>query len=300
MRVGPYRSRVSVGKGLTAGAVERMGDPAVRLAELDERGIDQMCVSASPLFYLYWAERDIAVSFNQLQNDALAKYCAAAPQRLFWFATLPLPDVQACIEEVARAKRMGARAVNLGTDDLGGLELDSDEMWPLYQALMDAELPLFLHPYPSPMAEGTPDKYNLSWIVGYTSQETTAFARLTLGGVFDDFPALQVSITHGGGAVPFQIGRLEAGRELQPDVRAKRPIEDYIHDNMVFDLLVHDLSARRFLIDRVGSDRVVVGDNYGGWDAADGFALLDELALDPEDAERISWQNATSLFKLDA
>jgi len=298
MRVGPYVSRVALGRGLTAGALHRMGDATVRLGEMDERGIDKMCVSASPLFYLYWAEPEIAVPFAQVQNDALAAYCQADPSRLFFFSTLPLPDIAASIDEVERTTAMGARAVNVGTDDLGGLELDSEEMWPLYDAIAKAGLPLFVHPYPSPMAAGQPDKYNLSWVVGYTSQETTAFARLTLGGVFDDFPSLQVSITHGGGAVPFQIGRLEMGRELQPDVRAKKSIAEYVRTNVFFDILVHDLAARRFLVDSVGADRLLVGDNYGGWDAADGFAMLDELGLDEADAEAIAWRNAEALFRL--
>jgi aminocarboxymuconate-semialdehyde decarboxylase len=298
MRVGPYVSRVSSGRGLTADALLRMGDASVRLQEMDERGIEKMCVSVSPLFYLYWAEPEVAVPFAHVQNDALANYCAADPARLFFFSTLPLPDVAASIEEVHRTKAMGARAVNIGTDDLGGLELDSEELWPLYDAISKAGLPIFVHPYPSPMAEGRPDKYNLSWIVGYTSQETTAFARLTLGGVFDDFPDLQVSITHGGGAVPFQIGRLEMGREVQPDVRAKKPVAEYIRTNLWFDILVHDVAARRFLLETVGADRLLVGDNYGGWDAADGFAMLDELALPAADAEKIAWRNAEALFHL--
>jgi aminocarboxymuconate-semialdehyde decarboxylase len=298
MRVGPYLSRVASGRGLTVDTLHRLGDASVRLAEMDERGIDKMCVSASPLFYLYWAEPDVAVPFAQAQNDALAAYSQADPSRLFFFSTLPLPDIAASIDEVARTKAMGARAVNVGTDDLGGLELDSEEMWPLYDAISKAGLPLFIHPYPSPMAAGQPDKYNLSWIVGYTSQETTAFARLTLGGVFDDFPGLQVTITHGGGAVPFQIGRLEMGRELQPDVRAKKPLIEYVQSNVFFDILVHDVAARRFLVDSVGTDRLLVGDNYGGWDAADGFAMLDELELETADAEAISWRNAEALFDL--
>jgi aminocarboxymuconate-semialdehyde decarboxylase len=298
LRVGPYESRVSGGRGLSAERMRRVADPSVRIAEMDEIGIDKMAISTSPLFYLYWAEDDVRVPFVANLNDALAEYCATAPERLFVVPTLPLPNVEASIEEVRRAVSAGARGINIGTSDLGdGLELDSKELWPLYEEIESQGLPLFVHPHPLTMATGALDRYNLSWIVGYTYQETLAVANLTLGGVFDDFPGLRAIIPHGGGNAPYQWGRLAEAQERQPDVRSKKPIAEYL-PNLYFDILLHDVEARRFLLEFAGADQLVVGSNFGGWDAANGFALLDEMKLAEEEHDKIAGTNAAELFGL--
>jgi aminocarboxymuconate-semialdehyde decarboxylase len=298
LRVGPYESRVGGDKGMTAAEFERLGDPRTRISQLDELGIDMMGISISPLFYLYWAEDDIRTPFVSLQNDALSKYCAEAPSRLWWMATLPLPNIEASLAEIRRAVDLGAKGINVGTGDFDGVDLDDQRLWPVYQELEAHNLPLFIHPYPLTMASGAEDRYNLSWSVGYNYQETVAYAHLILGGVFDDFPKLKVLITHGGGFAPYQVGRIEEARRRQPDVRAKKPVTEY-GENIFFEILVHDLAARKFLVDFAGVDQLVVGDNFGGWDAANGFKMLDELELNPVDHEKISSGNAIKLFNLE-
>ena len=299
MRVGAYSSRVGSGKGLTEEDFARISDVQRRLDEMDAEGVDAMVVTISPLFYLYWAEDDIRTSFASAQNDALAKYCAQAPDRLFYLATLPLPNVEASIEEVRRVGRMGARGVNIGTGDFDGVDLDSEQLWPLFAELEAAALPVFIHPYPLTMASGEIDRYNLSWVVGYNYQETVAFAHLALGGVFEMFPNLKVCITHGGGNVPYQFGRLEKARERQPDVRATRPIREYM-GNVYFDILLHDRGARQFLVEFAGASQLMVGDNFGGWDAADGWSMLAELDLSEADRRKIAGENAAALFRIES
>ncbi|HWH25037.1 MAG TPA: amidohydrolase family protein [Pseudolysinimonas sp.] len=297
LRVGEYRSRSGGSGGFTEERHKPMHHADVRIAELDALGIDKMGVTISPLFYLYWAEDEIRVPFAAAQNDGLADYCAEDTSRLFWSATLPLPNVEASIAEVRRAVALGAKGINIGTGDFDGVDLDDKRLWPLYEEIERSGLPILLHPYPLVMADGAEDRYNLSWIVGYNYQETVAFAHLILGGVFDDFPQLRVVITHGGGAVPYQIGRIEEARKTQPGVRALKPVEEY-RDNVYYELLLHDLRSRRFLVDFAGSDRLLVGDNFGGWDESNGFEMLEELGLPEKDRDLIAGGNAIRLFKL--
>jgi len=304
MRIGPYLL-ANAGSAARATSPEdaaermrRMSDPHGRVEWLDERGIDKMVNTISPLWYLYWAEPEIAIPFAELQNDLLAKYCDAVPDRLFWAATLPMQDIDASVRELKRVAGMGAKAVNIGTDNFGGKNFDDELFWPLYEELVNRDMPIFLHPYPIPMEDGREDKYNLSWVTGYIYQETNAFAHFTLGGVLDDFPSLRIYNTHGGGFVPYHFGRIEAARTTeQPGVRAKKPIAEYL-DNFYFDIHVHDLKSRQFLVDFMGADRLVVGSNVGGWDSADGFALLDELKLPEEDHDKIAWKNAARFFNI--
>lgn len=295
MRVGPYVARG--GTGLQSRAQASIADPVKRIGDLDEMGVDHMIVTTSPLLYLYWAEADIAVPFAQAQNDALARYADEDRRRLSFAATLPMQDVGAAVTELHRAVGLGAVGVNIGAGSFGEHELDSPKLWPFYEAVEAAGLPILIHPHPLSMADGGRDRYNLDWVVGYNYQETVAFARITLGGVLDDFPGLKLHLTHGGGAVPYQFGRLRSAQETQPDVRARRPLGEYL-GNFYFDVLVHDFGARRFLVDFMGVDNLVVGSNYGGWDAVDGFELLAELELDPAATARIAAGNAIELFDL--
>src|SRR3546814_16937060 len=66
----------------------------------------------------------------------------------------------------------------------------------------------------------------------------------------------------------------------------------------LFRSLIHEVSARQFLVDWMGADNVVVGDNYAGLDSADGFALLNELDLPSDQAAAIAGGNAARIMRL--
>jgi aminocarboxymuconate-semialdehyde decarboxylase len=295
-RVGPYEAEVPANAD-PCESMYLMNDPGWFKKELDRVGIDMLGITGSPLLYLYWAPLELAARFHELQNNCMAKFCAVHPDRFFWCPSVPLQDIGASIAELKRVKSMNAKGVNMGTDaTVRGL--DHPEMWPFYQTLVDNNLAIFIHPYPKPMAKGEKEKYHLSWVTGYTAQETDAFAVMVLGGVFDDFPDLRVYITHGGGFTPYQIGRIEgAWRANNPGVRCKRSPYEY-RKNFYFDILVHDPKARRFLVDSWGADNLVVGSNYSGWNWADEFKHLETMGLTEEDKAKISYQNAEKLFNL--
>jgi aminocarboxymuconate-semialdehyde decarboxylase len=275
-----------------------MGDPHTRLAELDAKDIDVMGVTIPPLFYFYGIERDHAIAFCTAANDALADYCAVAPKRFFFMPSLPLQDVEASISEVRRSVQRGARGVNMGGRKLAGKELYSEEMWPLYGVLEELGLPLFIHPYPMEIGDAKAKDRYTSLLLDYPFECTRAVNNLILGGVFDDFPNLKVYVSHGGGFIPYQFGRIETFVSVISGVRCKKSPRAYLK-NFYFDTLIHELDARKYLVDWMGADNLVVGDNYGGMDSVDGFASVDEMKLDPLPADKIKGLNAKTLFSLD-
>ena len=281
----------------------KVNDPRVRLREMDAKGIDIMGVTTSPLFYLYAIEPEIAVPYARITNDALAKYCAADPSRLFVMATLPMQDIAEAREELIRCVRdVGVRGINLGTTDFGGRQLDDEALFPIWEECERLEIPVCIHPAISALSEPfniKPEvyKYQISLILEYVFQESVAYAMLVYGGVFDHFPNLKVYITHGGGMIPYQFGRIEALSTINGS-KAKRPIREYL-DNFVFDIHIQDPKARRFLVDWMGADRLMVGDNYAGLDSTEGLQLLKEMNLPKDQEEKIAGLNAIRLFKLD-
>ncbi|MDR3472255.1 MAG: amidohydrolase family protein [Devosia sp.] len=278
-------------------ALAALGDPLLRVAELDAQDIDVMGVTIPPLFYFYGIESDIAVNFVRKANEALADYCDAAPKRFFFMPSLPLQDIEASVDEVRRSVARGARGINMGGRELAGKELYSEEMRPVFAEMQKHDLPLFIHPYPMDISTGKPTDLYTGLILDYPFECTRAVNNLILGGVFDHFPDLKVYVSHGGGFIPYQFGRIETFATLNRNVRCKKPPREYLK-NFYFDTLIHELSARKYLVDWMGADNLVVGDNHGGMDSVDGFAYVDELGLDEASAVKIRGGNAVKLFKL--
>jgi predicted TIM-barrel fold metal-dependent hydrolase len=127
--------------------------------------------------------------------------------------------------------------------------------------------------------------------------ETRCFWNLVCGGVFDRFPDLKVYITHGGGYVPYQLGRLAQTNKNLDFVHNKKPLLEYMK-NFWFDVELHEVPMRQALVDTIGADRVVYGSNFGGSDAVR-HDLTDDLRLSDEDLQKIRWKNACELLHLD-
>ena len=82
-------------------------------------------------------------------------------------------------------------------------------------------------------------------------------------GALDDLKTLRFLIPHGGGYIPYQIGRLAHGHKLRASTRrdSKTSPADLLR-RFYFDALTHDPAAARYLIDKVGADRVVIGTDH--------------------------------------
>src|SRR6516165_5708834 len=77
---------------------------ADRIAEMDAEGIDVEALSINP--YWYRAERDPAAELIKIQNEKLAEFCAATPDRFVAFATVAAPAAR-------------SRAARLRDQDIG-------------------------------------------------------------------------------------------------------------------------------------------------------------------------------------
>jgi len=285
-----------------------VSDPAVRIAAMDEKGIDKMGISISPLLYLYSGEEEIAVPFASIQNDAMAKFCSHAPDRLFFMSALPLQNMEASLAEVDRSvKTLGVKAINIGASNIAGRELDDEYFYPLWQKCEDLDLLVMVHPEATSGIQGQKEQTAAQHLLDYCYQDTLAPLTLMVGGVFDLFPKLKVYIQHGGGFLPYQWRRLEIfSAEAQRlgsqasgprQIKAKRPIRDYL-PNLYLDLLIHDLSSRHMALDLMGPDNIVVGDNFDGADSADGFKFVEEMNLSSEVENKIMGGNAARILNL--
>jgi len=161
-------------------------------------------------------------------------------------------------------------------------------------------LPMFVHGFNQSVTWGdqaNTDRYETTSIVGMNYDETKAFWYMINGGVFDRFPDLKVYITHGGGFVPYQLGRLANTNPNLDVYHNKKPFRDYMK-NFYFDVELHELPMRQALVDVIGADRVLYGSNFGGSDAVR-HDLTEGLKLSDDALQKIRWKNACELLHLD-
>ncbi|MCU1454116.1 MAG: amidohydrolase family protein [Acidimicrobiales bacterium] len=310
LRIGDWTIHLSTPEkeaALKAGVVEapeeifaKRADPAVRIEQMDKAGIDKMVLSITSHCYMYQTEPEWALEYARLYNDESAKYTAPFSDRLYFWAHAPLQDPQAAVGELERAvTQLGAKGLNMGGANFGGLEADSPELYPVWEKACELDVPLWVHGYNQSLNWGErakDERYEITAIVGMMYDESSLFWNMVCGGVLDQFPELKVIVTHGGGFTPFQLGRFENTNEVLATAKNKKPVREYL-SNFWFDPLVHDVPMRRAIIDLIGADQLVYGTNFGG---ADGTRedLLAPLDMPDEDREKIHSGNAVKLLKL--
>lgn len=247
-------------------------DPEQRINELDAAGIDVQVVSGSPLWYFPHLDVAVTQPFAVTYNDLLARWCQAEPRRLKALAMLPVQDIAAAVSELRRAvMELGFVGASIGTD--ARTDLDNPELDPLYSACEDLDVPLFIHSTVAGL-DGPPGDLRLRrWLrdvtLGYPFEETIAVTSLVLGGVLERHPQLDICLSHGGGAMPFLLGRVRAwvATGAAPlDVEAF----DRSYARLWFDTHVHSEQSTGLLTDVADPNHLVFGTNMGGWDSAGG------------------------------
>lgn len=273
--------------------------PDAKVAAMDRRGVDRLVVSQPSHWYMYWADAAFGRRYAALVNDNLGEFCSAYPARLSHWAHLPMQDPAAAARELDRAVGNGAVGAGIGGANFGGLELYDAAFNVLWEKACELDVPFFVHGYNQSVTweDPTVERFDTTAIVGMPYDESRCFWNLTNGGVLDRFPELKVYVTHGGGYVPYQIGRFTGTNEVLGDAQNARPLDEYLGTNFWFDPLVHNLTMRRAVVDTIGPDRLVYGDNFGG---SDGICedLTEGLDLSPEDRDKICFGNALKLLKI--
>lgn len=271
-------------------------DVDLRIEAMDRAGIDVQLLSPNPLTYFGRLPADEAITFARAHNDALAELVRCRPDRLLAAAQLPTQDVGAAVAELRRAVgELGMVAAYIDTDT--GTTLDDPVLDPLYRTLVELDVPLFVHPSPLGHA-GPPDddrlrRFDLDLLVGFAYDETLAVAALVFGGVLARHPLLDVCVSHGGGAAAFLAGRFEraVGKRAWASPDLAEQGFGHFYRRLWFDTHVHGESALQLLITVAGTDRLVFGTNFAGWDSG-GPEEVGELA------ESLS-HNASRLLRLD-
>ena len=187
--------------------------------------------------------RDYALMWNEEMAGAQKKY----PGRLWASAAVPLQDTRAAIEVVDDAvNRLGLMGVNLPGSVGADARIDDERLEPFYAHVENLGLPLFLHPTDvifQDMLDGYDGALHLS--LGRVIEVSVAAMRMILSGMMERHPKLKIVMSHTGGSLPYQAGRMDKNSKA---AKLPRPVqrlhEAHVHRHRVAALRRHRIRHR--------------------------------------------------------
>jgi len=237
-------------------------DIEAKIESMDRMQLDIAALSMAPPGFFYSLGAEAGLAAARLENDGIAQMVAKHPSRLRGMATLPMQDPDAAIVELERVvKEYGFRAVEVGTS-IEGRQLSDPSLRSVLKSIEQLGCLLFAHPYTC-VAKGGMEAYNLMILMGYPIDTTIMLAHLMLSGALEDLRDLRILTAHGGGVMPYLVGRFTHLHRSRADLRAKAPTSpaDLLR-RLYFDALLNDPIAIRHLVNEVGADHVVIGTDH--------------------------------------
>ena len=235
----------------------------IRIEESDKIHVDIQVLSTIPVLFSYWAEDNDCLTLSQFLNDHIAEICREEPHRFIGLGTIPMQNTEMAISEMDRCiNELNLRGIEIGSN-INGENLSAEKFHSVFEHAEKLGCSIFIHPWEM-MGEENMKKYWLPWLVGMPAETSRAICSIIFGGVLDKYPNLKIAFAHGGGAVPFTIGRIDHGYNMRPDLCAinnnKLPSSYLKH--FYVDSLVHDQKALSYLIDIMGPEQVALGSDY--------------------------------------
>jgi 4-oxalmesaconate hydratase len=164
-----------------------------------------------------------------------------------------------------------------------------DEFWfPLYEELCRLDVPALIHSAGSCQPR---ESYTLKFI----NEESIGIVSVIQEGLLKHFPKLKLIFPHGGGAIPYQMGRFRAW-----SVRNGGEYFDESLKKLYFDTTTYDKNALELLFKTVGVERVLFATEKPGTGSARNPETgqdIDDLKPVIESIEFLSSEDKRQIFE---
>jgi aminocarboxymuconate-semialdehyde decarboxylase len=272
--------------------IEMMDNGRIRLATLE--------ANTNSLGYRLSGEQGEA--WCGLYNECVGELVKAMPDRFVGMAVVPLQDA-------ARAAKVLEHAITqlkfcgafIGTN-VNGQYYNVKHFDPFWAKAQELDVLVVMHPEHIAGAERMTE-FGLNAVCGNPADSTLSLGYMLYSGLFDRFPNLKVCALHGGGFLPYHLGRFDkeyvTGKGWRPVPSTQAP-RAYLK-NLYFDTLVYDVDTLEYLRAKVGNDRLMLGTDYpyqlGDWL---GTEKIQALKCSETEKNTILEGNARRLLKLKA
>jgi aminocarboxymuconate-semialdehyde decarboxylase len=275
--------------------VSRMSDTTERIRLMDAMGVDIQVLSSSLVHQCtYWAPPPESLRLESLLNDRMAQVVAANPERFIGLGGVPLHAPALAAAELDRCMtELGLAGVGISTA-AGDMELGDHRLRPFWEQAEALGAVVYIHP-----AGNTGPRFEKWYLwnsIGQAFEEAMAIASLFYEGILDAYPKLKICVSHGGGYMPYYMGRIARNYLEKPATRvnmSKSPAE-YLR-MLYFDSCVYETEVLEALVKRVGADRVVLGSDYPVGEPKP-IEFVESCALSAQQKENIIGANAARLF----
>ncbi|HKV03757.1 MAG TPA: amidohydrolase family protein [Candidatus Acidoferrales bacterium] len=267
-------------------------DVAMHLLALTSTGVQMM-------------DPDKGTAIAAIGNDRLHEAIQRHPDRFAGLATIAPQDPVRAVKEIDRAitkLKLSGVMINSHTN---GEYLSERKYWPILEAIAGHNVPLYIHPRaPIPlMAKAYRTDHLEHAIWGYQAETGLHGLRLITGGVFDQFPKLQVVLGHMGEGIPYWLSRLDFmhGRVKIPFDRPKlksTPSEYFKRNFYITTSGMNWEPTLKFCIEVLGADRIMWAIDYPYQDHPDAVEFMDAARISERDKQKIYHENAERVFNL--
>lgn len=275
----------------------------------------QVLSMATPALETMTKPKD-AVDLAKIANDEMAELVMKYPERFVAaIACLPWNDLDATLEEIDRTiKDLRFRGIHICTD-INGMAIDSPSLMPVYEKMVEYDLPIFIHPQRAATIPDYKDeeisKYGIWTKIGWPHETSKAMIRLSCSGIFEKFPTIKFITHHAGGTIPFLDDRIRGGEDFNEmkigyryDVPLTKRLTDYLrmfyNDTAVYGNTPALMCTHAFC----GADRMIFAsdmpfDSQGGYRyVRETIRSVNEMAISENERGKIFSENATTLLRL--
>lgn len=270
--------------------------PEIGMQKMDVCDISFSFLSApSDLTFI---DQSSANTLARKMNEELASYAQLHPERYGAFATLPLPDPAAAMEETLYALDV------LGMDGVAMLTsyqrkyLSHPDYTELLTELDRRSAVVFLHPIliPQKIAGLSPA------LLEGTFDTTRAVTTMAVHRIFDQYPSIQFILPHTGGMVPYIKWRIALAAIGQDSIQVETTPEQFQAEIAKLDHLYYDSTLNLGTIQKlISPDRILFGADIP-WPADSVLRIQRESVfheaqqISEENAKAIAYGNAFRLF----
>jgi aminocarboxymuconate-semialdehyde decarboxylase len=273
-----------------------------RLELMDRQGVDVQALSTNG-YWWYAADRDLARRIVQTQNEGLAKWVAAHPDRFVAMASVALQHPDLAAEQLEHAvKELGMKGVSIG-GHVKGEDVSLPKFDPFWAKAAELGTLVVMHPQSATniVRDGGLDgRGDLGNIIGNPLETTVFLSRLIFDGTLDKFPGLRVFGPHAGGYLPSYLGRTDVTCDVRSNANCankKRP-RDYFKREIFIDTLVFSEEGLRHLVAEVGVSQILYGTDVPfNWPVTVDLVLKAPFLSDA-DKQAILGGNAAKLLRL--
>jgi predicted TIM-barrel fold metal-dependent hydrolase len=239
-------------------------------------------------------------------NEWGIRTCLDHPGRFGLFASIPVPDIDLALVEITYAYDvLHADGIGLSTNE-GDIWLGDERNWPVFAELNRRKAVVFVHPAPTSNCASVSRAYGGDLISSPWLEFPMNTARAILGllakGVTRKYPDIRFIFSHGGGAMPFLLGRIAgfSGWQTVGPEKLKALFPDGIYAE--FGKLYFDLAQAlapevlQFLRQVVPESHLLFGSDFSYFAIASSVEQFSGLNLNEDVRRAVGGENAATLF----